>query len=68
MHKSLRPFDRMILMTYFDLKRAGLVDRATYMAVQARHRPRLQPRLPAEASRPRKARALSAAGRRTSRR
>jgi len=58
----------MVLQTYLDFYRARMVDRAEYMAVQARHRPRLQPRLPAEASRPRKARALSAAGRRTSRR
>jgi hypothetical protein len=62
MHKSLTTFDRMLLTTYFDLKRAGLISRAQYMAVQADCRPMLQPPQPSEPFRPRKRRALTAAG------
>jgi len=62
MHKSLSPFDRMLLQTYFDLKRAGLVSGAKYMAVQSACRPTMQPRQPSEPVRPRRRRALNAAG------
>jgi hypothetical protein len=62
MHKSVSPFDRMLLESYFSLKRAGVVSGAKYMAVQALCRPTLQPRRPAEPFRPHKQRALSAAG------
>ena len=62
MHKTRTTFDRMLLTTYFDLKRAGLVSRAKYMGVQARCRPVVQPRRASEPVRARKRRALSAAG------
>lgn len=68
MHKLLTPFDRMVLRTYLDFYRARIVDRAEYMAAQTRHRPRWQPRLPAEPMQPRKRRALAAAGPRKARR
>ncbi|WP_343642000.1 hypothetical protein [Roseateles sp.] len=48
MHKSRNLSDRMMLRTYFGLYRAGLVERAEYMGVQARYRPSVQPREPAE--------------------
>lgn len=62
MHKSLTPFDRMILQCWRDLYEMGNVGRAAYMAVQTRHRPRVQERQPAEPFRPRRPRALRAAG------
>lgn len=52
----------MLLQTFRDFYRSDQIDKAEYMAVQARHRPTLQPRRPSEHVRPRRQRALTAAG------
>jgi hypothetical protein len=58
----------MLLQTFRDFYRSDQIDKAEYMAVQARHRPTLQPRRPSEPHRPRKPRALSAGRPRTGKR
>jgi hypothetical protein len=62
MHKSLNISDLMMRGTFFDLYKIGAVTKAQYMGVQARYRPRLQPRETSAPFPPRKRRALSAGG------
>ncbi len=62
MHKRLNIADLQMRALYWDLYKWGRVTRAEYMGVQARHRPGLQSREAAEPLRPRKRRALAAAG------